>query len=106
MTKHCTLKQSDINHLMRLLGWVRCEIGPSPEELVQTTNGIRGVIGEPSDEGKQRLLESYKQSAQVPQYVRAAVKALEKTVKDYEGSIVDVKIVGKALPRTSIPEKV
>ena len=39
------MKQSDINHLRRLLGWVRTEIGQDPDELVQT---MTGVVGDPS----------------------------------------------------------
>lgn len=84
-----SLKQSDVNHLRRLLGYVRCEIWQSPEEMVDMMKNIGPKLGPVSDDGKARLVESYKKAANVPKYVRAAVKALEKAIKDAEGEIVD-----------------
>lgn len=74
--------QSDVNHLRRLLGYVRCEIGPEPEEVVDTVRMIAGKCGPISDEGKQRLVQHYQHSARVPKYVRDAIKALEKVVRE------------------------
>lgn len=75
------LTDAEINHLRRLLGWVRCEIGQSPEELVSTVQGILPAIpSDISEEGKARMVLAHQQAANVPKYVRAAVKALEKTI--------------------------
>jgi len=83
------LKDSDLSHLRRLLGYVRCEIGQSPEEMVATVQGIMPRIEEPGADGKARLVESYRKAQDVPKYVRAAVKALEKLLADEEGEIVE-----------------
>jgi hypothetical protein len=49
------LSKAEVNHLRRLIGYVRCEIMQSPDELVATVQSICPAIGEISDEGKQRL---------------------------------------------------
>jgi len=83
------LSTSDVNHLRRLLGYVRCEIWQSPKEMVNKMNELSQKIGPISDGGVKRLVESYQEAANVPTYVRAAVKALEKAIKEAEGEIVD-----------------
>lgn len=83
------LKKSEVNHLRRLLAWVDCEIGQSPDEYVATAKNVVEKIGDVSDEAKQRIMEGHAKSANVPKYVRDAVKALRKTVKRYDGDIVD-----------------
>lgn len=76
------MKQSDVNHLRRLLGWIRCEIGQSPAELQQTMIEVADGLGHPeiSQEAKARMVETYRRAEAAPLYVRAAVKALEKTL--------------------------
>jgi hypothetical protein len=76
------LGESDVNHLRRLLGYVRCEIGQSPEEVIGTVQLIASKCGPIDTEGQQRLVQHYQQSARVPKYVRDAVKALEKVVRE------------------------
>ena len=83
------LSTAEVNHLRCLLGYVRCEIWQSPEEMVDMMKTIGPKIGPVSNDGKARLVESYQKAANVPKYVRAAVKALEKAVKETEGEIVD-----------------
>jgi hypothetical protein len=83
------LNTSDVNHLRRLLGYVRCEIWQSPEEFVQTLREIAPHVGHPDDAAQRRLKDTYEKSARVPKYVRAAVKALEKVVKEIDGDVVD-----------------
>jgi len=80
---------SDINHLRRLLGWVRCEIGQSPEEMASMLADIADKLGHPpiADESKRRLVEAHDKARSVPKYVRAAVKALSKTVGN--GEVID-----------------
>jgi hypothetical protein len=88
-----TLKQAEINHLRRLVAWVDCEIGQSPEEFVATVKDIAPHIDELSDGAKQRLVESHEKKASVPKYVRQAVKALRKTLAGTEGDTVDAELV-------------
>ena len=75
------MKQSDLNHLRRLLGWIRCDIGQAPGEMVPMID-VAGKLGNPeiSPEAQGRLMESYRRAEAVPIYVRDAVKALEKVV--------------------------
>jgi hypothetical protein len=74
------LSKAQENHLRRLLGYVRCEIGQDPAEVVDTVRLIASKCGPISEEGKQRLVEHYQHSARIPKYVRAAVKSLETLV--------------------------
>jgi NAD-specific glutamate dehydrogenase len=84
------LKRSEVNHLRRLLGWVACDIGPSPDEIVDTVRKIAPAISNPSEDGKQRLVEWHEESARIPKYVRDAIKALRKAIES-DGQIVDVE---------------
>ncbi|WPQ33669.1 hypothetical protein [Achromobacter xylosoxidans] len=76
------MKQSDLNHLRRLLGWVRCDIGQDPAGQQLTMIDIAGKL--PIDsidaDAKARLVEGYRRAEAVPVYVRDAVKALEKAL--------------------------
>ena len=84
------LKTSDVNHLRRLLGYVRCELGQTPDEFLATCKAIAPSFeGELSPESKRRLTVSYEHAVRIPLYVRAAVKALEKVVKEIDGDVVD-----------------
>lgn len=78
------MKQSDLNHLRRLVAWVRCEIGQTPEEVVATYQEIADQLNHPpiTDEARQRMVADYDRARRAPKYVRAAVKALSKVVKD------------------------
>jgi len=83
------MKRSDINHLRRLIAWVDCEVGQSPDDMVKTVQDVVAKIGEKSicDTGKQRLVEAHDQSRRVPKYVREAIVALRKVTQE-EGQIV------------------
>ncbi len=83
------LSKAQINHLRRLLGWVRCEVWQSPEEFVETLKRIAPAVGTPDAAAKRRLAETYEKAASVPKYVRAAIKALEPVVREAEGEVVD-----------------
>ncbi|AVG40031.1 hypothetical protein [Achromobacter insolitus] len=76
------MKQSDLNHLRRLLGWIRCEIGQGLAELQQTMIDVAEGLGHPEigPEAKARLVETYRRAEAIPLYVRDAVKALEKAL--------------------------
>lgn len=91
-----TLSQAEINHLRRLVGWVDCEIGQSPEEMIETVKGIAPAIGDLSDEAKQRLVASHEKAASVPKYVRQAIKALRKTLAGTEGDTMDAELIDES----------
>ncbi|MFY3589584.1 hypothetical protein ACOTHW_03085 [Achromobacter xylosoxidans] len=76
------MKQSDLNHLRRLLGWVRCDIGQDPAGQQQTMIDIASKLGavEIDADAKARLVDGYRRAEGVPVYVRDAVKALEKAL--------------------------
>lgn len=103
------LKDSEINHLRRLLGWVACEIGQSPEELIETMKKIAPSIShDVSEEAKARLVDAHQKASNVPKYVRAAVKALRKGLKPHLGDIVDAEFCDDkklAAPITSLEHR-
>ena len=80
------LKTSEINHLRRLLGWVRCEIPPEPGEVVSIVKSIAPAID--SEDAKQKMVEWHREAQSVPKYVRAALKALAPLVREAEGETV------------------
>lgn len=83
------MKQSEVNHLRRLLGWVRTEIGQTPDEFVDTMRVLGTKLKvEPDDAMKQRLVESHDRARSVPKYVRDAERALSKMLAD-RGEVVD-----------------
>lgn len=87
------LTDSEVNHLRRLLGWVRCEIGQSPEELLGTVKSVADALGHPelSAEAKERFILSYYNAERVPKYVRAAIKALENRQSD-RAMVIDPEV--------------
>ena len=92
-----TIKQSDINHLRRLLGYVRCEIGCDEQETIKRYAELSGVFDHDLDEAaKQRIVESIRKAASVPQYIRRALAALEKVVKE-SGDTVDAETLDKSI---------
>lgn len=72
------MKRSDLNHLRRLVAWVRCEIGQTPDDLVETVRNLaeRGVTVD-SDAAAARMVQAHDAARSVPKYVRDAVMALE-----------------------------
>ena len=74
------ISTAEANHLRRLIGWVRCTVGQSPEEMKHTLSLVTSVLGEDiaGPEAQRLFVEQYWASQSVPQYVRAAIKALEK----------------------------
>ena len=89
------LTTAEINHLRRLIGWVACEVGQTPEELVATAQKIAPAVGEIDDAAKGRLVEAHAKAAAVPKYVRAAVvslrKAIEPDVVTVDGELVPAR---------------
>ena len=71
------LTEAELNHLRRLVAWIRCDIGQSPEEQIQTYRRIARALDEHiSPEAQQRMVESYERSERIPKYIRAADKSL------------------------------
>lgn len=88
------LTDTEANHLRRLLGWIACEIGQSPDEMLETMRNIAPDVGpDVGDEAKARIVQSLEKSANVPKYVRAAVKALNKSLAQTAGEVVDAEMV-------------
>jgi hypothetical protein len=80
-----TLKQSDINHLQKLLGWVECLIGQDESQVVELAKNLAPKlieIGKDPSEVKDVFIDDLKRSQQTPLYVRAAVKTLRKIIID------------------------
>ena len=73
------LSQSDINHLRRLLAWVRTEIPPTPDDVVSIVKAIAPILN--PEEHAQKMVEWHREATSVPQYLRAASKALDKTLR-------------------------
>lgn len=98
------LSKAQINHLRRLLGWVRCEIPPDPEEIkriVQSFGRSELVI---SQDGKDRLVEWHREATNIPKYIRAALKALEPAVREAEGEFVDGNPVANRKVSGELPD--
>lgn len=75
------MKQSEINHLRRLIGWARCEVGQPPEELVTMVQDFaqRG-LDMSNDHAQRAMVEAHDRARSVPKYIREAITALEKYV--------------------------
>ena len=79
------MNRTQVNHLRRLLAWIRCEIGQPPDELVETVRNIAEKLDGPIDPGaERRLVEAHDKSRSVPKYVREAIKSLESLTKPGE----------------------
>ncbi|MDF5996359.1 hypothetical protein P4200_25055 [Pseudomonas aeruginosa] len=89
------LTRAEMNHLRRLIGWVRCEVGAEPEEIVTTAKEALDHFQCVTEDGKQRLLEHYQKSVAVPNYIRAALKALEKVCREEPTEVVDGELVAR-----------
>lgn len=87
------LTDAEANHLRRLLGWIACDIGQDPSEMVEMVQRIAPAIGPISEDGKRRMVEAHQKATDVPKYVRSAIKALRKTLTETAGDVVDAEMV-------------
>ncbi len=90
------LSDAEVNHLRRLLAWMRCE-------WLLDENMQKGIVGSASwlvdagyqtpEEAGQALTEWAHKINKCPKYVRQAVKMLTKAVRDHDSDsrIVDSK---------------
>lgn len=92
------LTKAEVNHLRLLLGWMRCSQGvfQSPEEIRETWKDLNAHGIAPSDDrdSRERLMQSYNLSADVPKYIRHALKMLTQALREHEshvGEIVDAR---------------
>jgi len=86
---HCELKQSDINHLRRLLAWMRCSnmyLYLEHDQHNEVANDL-DVIDGAKERYQQRMVEAYNK---YPKYVHDAVRALGKTISQVDGEVSDV----------------
>ncbi len=82
------MNRAQANHLRKLLAWVRCEIGQSPDELVETVRSISAKWSGPiSPDAERRLVEAHDKARNVPKYVREAIKSLERLIEP--GEVLD-----------------
>lgn len=99
----CTLTAAEVNHLRRLVAWVDCDAGQEPDAMPDMVRAICERLGDVSEEGKARLVESHAQASAVPQYVRAAIKALRKTLAAQPAMFEDATEVEQpALPAPNV----
>lgn len=101
--KPTALTPAEVNHLRRLVAWVSCDIGQAPEEMVSTLKELSGLgaIGPLSTEAKGELVRMHAKAEAVPKYIRAAVKALRKTIAARPDGIEDAEVVESV--RTALP---
>ncbi|HFH4607919.1 hypothetical protein [Pseudomonas aeruginosa] len=89
------LTRAEMNHLRRLIGWVRCEVGAEPEKIATAAKEALVHFQCVTEDGKQRLHEHYQKSVAVPKYIRAALKALEKVCLEEPAEVVDGELVAR-----------
>ncbi|HHH9219766.1 TPA: hypothetical protein ACP303_004227 [Pseudomonas aeruginosa] len=89
------LTRAEMNHLRRLIGWVRCEVGAEPEKIATAAKEALVHFQCVTEDGKQRLLEHYQKSVAIPNYIRAALKALEKVCQEEPAEVVDGELVAR-----------
>ena len=107
------LSKAEVNHLRHLLGWMRCDYGTfqSPEEIKETWKDLaaHGIVPDAHNGSRERLMQHYNMSADVPKYIRHALKMLTKHLREYEkamesGEVIDGDRAPVSLPRTMLTE--
>ncbi len=83
------LTRAEMNHLRRLIGWVRCEVGAEPEEIVTTAKEALDHFQCVTEDGKQRLLEHYQKSV----YARLKLAGVKPTMEATEKWSLDLSRV-------------
>jgi hypothetical protein len=94
LTPAIALKESDVNHLRRLLAWLKCEYMLDEDSqrgfvIGLTTARRHGLVAE--SVVRDVVDEECARIDQCPKYVRQAVKMLTKALRDHEhrSGIVD-----------------
>ncbi len=90
------MTDAQVNHLRRLLAWMRCEWMLDPDMQRGMMNALETMhaSGDISDEyATAEVARRAEQINQVPAYVRQAVKMLTKALRDHErrAGVVDAE---------------
>lgn len=81
------MTDAEVNHLRRLLAWIRLEYGLDDNVLKGTIAGAhKAVEHDPTlrAKGQEVVDETVAKIASVPAYIRQAVKMLTKAVRDHD----------------------
>lgn len=108
------LSKAEVNHLRLLLAWMRCSEGvfQSPEEIKATWRDLNehGIVPSDNAETRERLMKSYNLSADVPKYIRHALKMLTAALREHEekmahGPVLSVAEVPATTRRRPVPRR-
>lgn len=94
-TPSMPMTEAQVNHLRRLLAWMRCEYTLDDDMqrgyLCGAAEAVAHGFASPERAGE-LLAEKAQQINRVPAYVRQAVKMLTKAIRDHEqkAGVVDV----------------
>ena len=86
-TPEMAMTDAQVNHLRRLLAWMRCELAPDEDMRRGFLLGAAAcyqIDGISSDQVNQVVQDKVEQINSVPIYVRQAVKMLTKALRDHE----------------------
>lgn len=80
------LKDAEVNHLRRLLAWLRCEYTLDEDMQRGFLQGAQMCASDPAARPRVQQIvdEKAAQIAHVPAYIRQAVKMLTKAVRDHD----------------------
>ena len=81
------MKESEVNHLRRLLAWLECEYNLSPHSQRGMLRGLQDCVelGLATEERASEVLQQEAERiAQCPAYVRQAVKMLSAAIRRHE----------------------
>ena len=98
------ITDAEVNHLRRLLAWMRCEYNLSEEGQRGMVTGLNMAVaaGAPVDRAQAVLDEEVARVRRVPVYIRQAHKMLTKAIRDHDAK---TRIVDAAPPPEEGPER-
>lgn len=100
--KDLEFRKSEVEHLRRLLAWMRTEYMLDEHMQAGYVEGLRSSLekGFATDEqAKEIALQADARIKQVPQYVQQGIKMLTKMLREHDkrGDTVDAEVVGNRL---------
>jgi chemotaxis protein histidine kinase CheA len=103
----CELSQAEINHLRRLLAWLRCENAAlylEPEQHLEVAQKLSETLNkEQMRSYEERIVKAFNRW---PKYVHDAVRALGKTIHQIDGNVTDAEFSEQrelAAPKDATP---
>lgn len=80
------MTDAEVNHLRRLLGWLRCEYNLSEDGQRGMLIGLDMAVksGAPVNRAQAILDDEVAKIRRVPAYIRQAVKMLTKAIRDHD----------------------